>query len=50
MGPDIQAQTNHYRTYGKIANELDMVVSDDSLGEAADLVCLRELESDAIRL
>lgn len=39
-----------YRTFTQIADEFDIVFNDDGSGEAADLVCLKDVDDTTIRL
>lgn len=39
-----------YRTFTQIADEYDIVFNDDGSGEAADLVCLKDVDDTTIRL
>ena len=42
--------TIQYRTYQLIRDEYDLIFNDDGSGEAADLVCLKDLDETSIRL
>lgn len=39
-----------YRTFTQVADEFDLVFNDDGSGEAADLVCLKDVDDTTIRL
>lgn len=42
--------TIQYRTYERIAEEFDVIFNDDGPGEAADLVCFKDVDEKTIRL
>jgi hypothetical protein len=42
--------TIQYRTYEHIRDQYDLIFNDDGSGEAADLVCLKDLDEMSIRL
>jgi superfamily II DNA or RNA helicase len=50
MGIRVDTKTIQYRAYENIAEDFDVIVNDDGPGEAGDLVCLRDLGSEAIGL
>ncbi len=43
-------QTIQFRTFEQLKGEFDVVFNDDGHGEAADLVCLKEVDDNTIRL
>jgi superfamily II DNA or RNA helicase len=45
-----EKSTIQYRTFELLKDEFDLVFNDDGHGEAADLICLKELEDGTIRL
>ncbi|MCE7995489.1 MAG: DEAD/DEAH box helicase family protein [Roseivirga sp.] len=50
MGKEENKNTIQYFTFEKLENEYDVIFNDDAKGEAADLVCLKELEDNSIEL
>lgn len=50
MGKDRSKDTIQYHSYMCIAEEYDVIVNDDGKGEAADLVCLKEIDNTTIQL
>jgi hypothetical protein len=42
--------TIQYRTFERLQDEYDVVFNDDGCGEAADLICLKDIDEDSIRL
>ncbi|PPU07743.1 DEAD/DEAH box helicase [Xanthomonas arboricola] len=42
--------TIQFRTYEQLKEEFDVIFNDDGHGEAADLVCLKDLDDNTIRL
>lgn len=50
MGIGQEQDTIQYRVYSKIKDEYSIVFNDDGAGEAADLVALRDIDSDEIVL
>lgn len=49
-GKQIDRSTIQYRTFEQIEAEFDVVFNDDGSGEAADLVCLKDVDEETIRL
>ncbi|MBS3651005.1 DEAD/DEAH box helicase family protein [Pseudaminobacter sp. 19-2017] len=43
-------KTIQYRTFEQLKGEFDVIFNDDGHGEAADLVCLKDLNDNTIRL
>lgn len=43
-------KTIQFRTFEQLKGEFDVIFNDDGHGEAADLVCLKEVDDNAIRL
>lgn len=43
-------QTIQFRTFERIKGEFDVIFNDDGAGEAADLVCLKDVDDTTIRL
>jgi superfamily II DNA or RNA helicase len=43
-------KTIQFRTFKKLSGEFDIIFNDDGHGEAADLVCLKEVDDKTIRL
>lgn len=43
-------KTIQYRTFDRLKDEFDLVFNDDGHGEAADLVCLKDVDDSTIRL
>jgi hypothetical protein len=39
-----------FRTFEKLRDEFDLIFNDDGCGEAADLVCLKDVDVETIRL
>lgn len=50
MGLGVDKGTIQYRAYENVADDFDVIVNDDGPGEAGDLVCLRDVGTDAIGL
>jgi len=50
MGKDISQNTIQYRTFSAFNDEYDLIINDDGKGEAADLVCIKEISSDVLKL
>lgn len=50
MGKDQDRATIQYRAFERLADEFDFIFNDDGSGEAADLVCLKNLDDNTIRL
>lgn len=50
MGKAGDANTIQYRTFEHLADEFDLIFNDDGKGEAADLICLKDLGDSTIRL
>lgn len=50
MGKQVKRDTIQYRTFEQIQDEYDVVFNDDGPGEAADLVCLKNIDDDRLRL
>ena len=50
MGIGVDKKTIQYRTYENLAEEFDVIINDDGPGEAGDLVCLKDIGSEAICL
>ncbi len=50
MGISVDTETIQYRAFKNIEREFDVIVNDDGPGEAGDLVCLKDIGSDAIGL
>jgi superfamily II DNA or RNA helicase len=50
MHKDRDEVTIQYRTYDQLKGELDLIFNDDGSGEAADLVCLKDVDDTTIRL
>lgn len=42
--------TIQYRTFKRLQDEYDIIFNDDGCGEAADLICLKDLDENTIRL
>lgn len=45
-----EQNTIQYRTFEHVADEFDLIFNDDGSGEAADLVCLRDIDDTTIKL
>ncbi|MFG1420899.1 DEAD/DEAH box helicase [Roseixanthobacter liquoris] len=50
MHEDGDQKTIQYRTFEQIKSEYDLVFNDDGRGEAADLVCLKDVDDATIKL
>lgn len=50
MGKAVAQDTIQYRTAEKLKPEYDLVFNDDGSGEAADLVCLKDVDDETIKL
>jgi len=50
MHKEADQATIQYRTYQLIHDEYDLIFNDDGSGEAADLVCLKDIDETSIRL
>jgi len=50
MGKDNRRDTIQYKTFEQMEPEHDLIFNDDGKGEAADLVCLTELDGETIKL
>jgi superfamily II DNA or RNA helicase len=50
MHKDRDEVTIQYRTYDQLKGEFDLIFNDDGSGEAADLVCLKDVDDTTIRL
>jgi superfamily II DNA or RNA helicase len=50
MHKDANRMTIQYRTMEVLKDEYDLIFNDDGCGEAADLVCLKDVSETAIRL
>jgi superfamily II DNA or RNA helicase len=50
MHRDRDEATIQYRTYDQLKGEFDLIFNDDGSGEAADLVCLKDVDDTTIRL
>jgi len=50
MGKSIKTDTIQYRVYEEIKDEYDLIFNDDGPGEAADLVALKDVGNDTIKL
>lgn len=50
MGKAGKQDTIQYRAYQKLADEYDVIFNDDGKGEAADLVCFKDIDDETIRL
>lgn len=42
--------TIQYKTFENLADQFDIIFNDDGPGESADLICLKDVEEDSIRL
>lgn len=42
--------TIQYRSYDRLRSEYDLIFNDDGHGEAADLICLKDIDESTIRL
>jgi superfamily II DNA or RNA helicase len=42
--------TIQYRTFQNLKNDYDLIFNDDGCGEAADLICLKDVDDSSIRL
>ena len=43
-------QTIQHRTFERLSSDFDLIFNDDGCGEAADLVCLKDVDDTTIRL
>jgi hypothetical protein len=50
MGKNNKENTVQYRSFQALESEHDLIFNDDDAGEAADLVCLKDVSSEEIRL
>lgn len=50
MDKSMNQQTIQYRTFEEIQNSYDFIFNDDGTGEAADLVCLKDIDESTIEL
>ena len=50
MGKTVAQDTIQYRTAEKLKPEYDLIFNDDGSGEAADLVCLKDIDDETIKL
>ncbi len=50
MGKEWNTDTIQYKTFENIENEYDVIFNDDGCGEAADLVALKDIDDETIRL
>ncbi len=50
MNKQRETQTIQYRTFEKLSAEYDLIFNDDGHGEAADLVCLKDIDESTIKL
>lgn len=50
MGKEGNKETIQFKTFEHIYDEFDVIINDDGKGEAADLVCLKLIESNEIAL
>lgn len=50
MGKAADQNTIQYRTFENIRDEFDLIINDDGSGEAADLVCFKDVDETTIRL
>lgn len=50
MDKDLNTNSIQYKAFKQLENEYDFIFNDDASGEAADLVCLKELPDDIIQL
>lgn len=50
MGKEEKKDTVQYRSFENIRDEFDLIFNDDGPGEAADLVALKDVSEDEIRL
>ncbi|PJB73627.1 MAG: DEAD/DEAH box helicase [Alphaproteobacteria bacterium CG_4_9_14_3_um_filter_47_13] len=50
MGKKNQTDTIQYKTFEHIQDEYDLIFNDDGAGEAADLVALKNIDDEKIRL
>ena len=50
IGKQFDQSTIQYRTFEKIADDYDVIFNDDGSGEAADLVCFKDVDANTIRL
>lgn len=49
-GKAVDRSTIQYRTFEQLRDDYDMIFNDDGSGEAADLVCLRDIDDETIGL
>lgn len=49
-GKFLDKNTIQYRTYEHLAEDFDLIFNDDGCGEAADLVCLKDIDNSTILL
>ncbi|WP_372574841.1 hypothetical protein [Ruegeria jejuensis] len=50
MGKGMERDTIQFRTFERLEAEYDLVFNDDGKGEAADLVCLKDVNAEKIKL
>ena len=50
MGKNTQTDTIQHKTFERIQDEYDLIFNDDGSGEAADLVALKDVDDETIRL
>lgn len=50
MGKNAQTDTIQHKTFERIQDEYDLIFNDDGSGEAADLVALKDVDDETIRL
>lgn len=50
MGKTAIRETIQYRTFERLAADYDLIINDDGPGEAADLVCFKDVDETTIRL